>query len=60
MYPRILTEKERKIIKTFLAHDGKKKSHIRMLLYRSKKYLPIIQADMELLKKLQETYKHSH
>ena len=51
MRQRILTERERKEIETFLA--GKESSTIiRMLKYRAKKFLPTIKEEVKLLEKL--------
>ena len=50
----ILTDVEREAITRFLK-DGKGSNPIRVLRYRAKKFLPVIEKEVDLLKKLLET-----
>jgi len=59
MFTRILTEPERKAIKRYLRKDGPKEVGVRKAVYRAKRYLPQIRADLELLEKLLETYERT-
>ncbi len=56
MFSRILTDIERKRIKSYLKADGEKDVNIRQLIMRSRRHLPTIQSDLELLEKLLKTY----
>jgi len=56
MFTRILTEVERKHIRAYLKHDGKKEVKIRMVVYGARKHLPTIRSDLEILEKLLATY----
>jgi hypothetical protein len=56
MFTRILTKVERHRIEKYLKADGHKDVNIRQLIMRSRKDLPQIKADLELLEKLMQTY----
>ena len=56
MFSRILTEAERKRIKSYLRQDGEKEVLIRQLVSRAKRQVPTIRSDLELLEKLLATY----
>jgi hypothetical protein len=56
MFTRILTDLERKRIKSYLKQDGEKDVNIRQLVMRYKRDLPTIQSDMDLLERLLATY----
>jgi len=53
MFQRILTKLEREEIARYL-ETGKSSQVIRSLRHRAKKFLPVIEKDIELLKKLLE------
>ncbi len=56
MFSRILTEAERKRIKSYLKQDGEKEVLIRQLVSRAKRQVPTIRSDLDLLEKLLATY----
>jgi hypothetical protein len=56
MHPRILTKTERKRIQAYLREDGKKITPIRQLVTRSKQFLPAIEQDLALIRKLLDHY----
>jgi ribosomal protein S24E len=56
MFRRIFTVEERTAIKRYLARDGEKEQRVRTIVYESKKHLPIIEADLALLRKLLAAY----
>jgi hypothetical protein len=56
MNPKILTELERKKIRAYLKADGEKDVYIRQLIFRGKRYLPQIRADLDLLERLVQVY----
>jgi len=56
MFTRILTDVERKQIRSYLRQYGEKDVLIRSLVSRSKRHLPTIRSDLELLEKLLATY----
>jgi hypothetical protein len=56
MFTRILTEPERKAIGKYLKADGKKEVQVRKAVYRARRYLPQIKADLDLLEKLVAAY----
>ena len=56
MFTRILTETERKKMKSYLKQDGEKEMHIRVIASRAHRFLPVIRSDLELLEKLLATY----
>jgi len=56
MFPRILTDLERKRIRTFLKADGHKDVAMRKIASRAKAYLPTIRSDLDLLDQLLKTY----
>ena len=56
MFPRILTDLERKRIKAFVRHDREKNLVIRNIVFKAKQNLPMLKADLDLLIKLIERY----
>ena len=56
MFSRILTDVERKKIKSYLKGNGKRDSMIRSLVSRARKYNPQIQSDVKLLDELVMRY----
>jgi hypothetical protein len=56
MFTRILTDLERKRIKSYLKADGEKDVNIRQLIMRSRRHIPTIRSDLDLLEKLLATY----
>ena len=56
MFTRILTDVERKRIQKYLKADGEKDVNIRQLAMRSRRHMPQIRADLELLEKLLDVY----
>ncbi len=56
MFTRVLTDVERRRIKSYLKADGEKETPVRMIAYRAKRYMPIIRSDLDLLEKLLRTY----
>jgi hypothetical protein len=56
LFTRILTDIERRNIRSYLRQNGAKEVAIRKLVYGTKKHLPTIKADLELLEKLLATY----
>lgn len=56
MFSRILTEIERKRIKTYLKQDGERDVNIRQLVMRSRRQLSTIKSDLELLERLVAAY----
>ena len=56
MLTRLLTDLERKRIRSYLKADGEKTHAIRILVGRGKKFLPQIEEDTTLLKDLLQTY----
>ena len=59
MFTRILTQAERKAIEKYLRKDGEKEAAVREVVYRSRKHLPQIRADLDLLEKLLAAYRKS-
>mgnify|MGYP001072359084 CR=1 FL=1 len=57
MFTRILTQSERRAIEKYLKRNGEKEAAVRELVYRARKHLPQIRADLELLEKLLKTYR---
>ncbi len=55
MYTRILTVNERKRVETYLVIDGERSAPIRQLVARSKRYLPDIENDLALIRRLLES-----
>ena len=51
-----MTDIERRNIRSYLRQNGAKEVAIRKLVYGTKKHLPTIKADLELLEKLLATY----
>jgi hypothetical protein len=56
MFSRILTDAERKRIRSYLKQDGKKEVLIRQLVSRARRQVPTIRSDLELLEKLLQAY----
>lgn len=56
MFTRILTDLERRRIKTYLKQNGERGEPIRKLVNRGNAYLPQIEADLALVKELLEAY----
>ena len=59
MFTRILTDLERKKIKTFLKDDGEKSVVVRSAASRCRKHLPQIKEDMALLEDFLASYTKS-
>jgi hypothetical protein len=59
MFSRILTDLERRRIKTYLKQDGERDDPIRKLVNRGKTYLPQIETDLALVKELLGSYEHN-
>lgn len=60
MFTRILTDLERRRVKSYLKQDGEKDSPMAEIASRAKEYLPAIRSDLELLEKLLATYAGDH
>ena len=58
MFSRILTVVERQRIRKYLKADGKKDVNIRQLIMRSRRHMPQIKEDLEILEKLLAVYEH--
>lgn len=56
MFTRILTAEERLVIRKYLAKDGAKEDAIRKIAYRARRFMPQIDADLALMRKLLERY----
>ena len=56
MFTRVLTDVEKRRIQRYLKADGEKDVNIRQLVARSRKHVPQIKADLELLGRLLATY----
>jgi hypothetical protein len=56
MFSRILTNEERGLIGKWLKADGEKEMHIRVIATRARKFVPQIEADLALVRKLLERY----
>jgi hypothetical protein len=56
MFTRILTDLERRRIREYLKADGERDKDIQNLVYRMRKYVPIIRQDIDLLEKLARKY----
>jgi hypothetical protein len=56
MFSRILTNEERKLIEKWLKADGEKQMHIRVVATRARKFLPQIEADLALVRRLLDRY----
>jgi hypothetical protein len=56
MFSRILTNEERRLIGRWLKADGEKEMHIRVVATRARKFMPQIEADLVLVRKLLERY----
>jgi hypothetical protein len=56
MYSRILTDVERRIIRTYLKTNGKRDSTIRVFVSRARRYRVQIRTDLRLLEDLVARY----
>jgi len=56
MFTRILTDAERKRIRSYLRQNGEKEVLIRQLVSRARRQIPVIKADLDLLEKLLVVY----
>jgi hypothetical protein len=56
MNPKILTELERKKVKTYLKADGERDVHVRQLVFLARRSLSQIKQDLELLERLVQAY----
>lgn len=56
MFTRILTHLERRRIREYLKADGERDTAIQNLIYRTRKHLPTIRQDIDLLEKLARKY----
>jgi hypothetical protein len=56
MNPKILTELERKKVKTYLKADGERDVHVRQLVFLARRSLSQIKQDLELLERLVSAY----
>ena len=58
--PPSLTDVERRRISRYLKADGEKDVNIRQLIMRTRRHLPQIEADLELLRKLIAAYEREN
>lgn len=56
MFTRLLTDLERRRIAQYLKADGERDKAVQNLVYRTRKYLPTIRQDIDLLEKLVKRY----
>ena len=56
MFSRILTRDERRLIEKWLKSDGEKEMHIRVVAARARKFMPQIEEDLVLMRRLLEHY----
>jgi hypothetical protein len=56
MFTHLLTDLERKRIRTFIKADGEKGSAMRGLATRSRQYLPKIEEDLALIREFLQHY----
>jgi hypothetical protein len=56
MFTRVLTDLERRQAKDFLKHNGAKTPNVQVIVSRARKYLPNVDADVELLERLIQAY----
>jgi len=59
VFTRVLTDLERRQAKDFLKHDGAKTPNVQVIVSRARKYLPKINADVQLLERLIQAYEAS-
>jgi hypothetical protein len=59
MFTRVLTDLERRQAKDFLKHNGAKTPSVQVIVSRARKYLPYINADVELLERVIQAYEAS-
>jgi len=59
MFTRVLTDLERRQTKDFLKHNGAKTPNVQVIVSRARKYLPKINADVQLLERLIQAYEAS-
>jgi hypothetical protein len=56
MFTRVLTDLERRQARDFLKYNGAKTPNLQVLVSRARKYLPNIDADIQLLERLIQAY----
>jgi hypothetical protein len=56
MFTRVLTDLERRQVKDFMKHNGKRTPPMQVIVSRARKYLPSINADVELLERAIQAY----
>jgi len=56
MFTRVLTDLERRQVKDFLKHNGRRTPAIQVIVCRARKYLPSINTDVQLLERLIQAY----
>jgi hypothetical protein len=56
MFTRVLTDLERRQVKDFLKHNGKRTPAMQVIVSRARKYLPNINADVGLLERAIQAY----
>jgi hypothetical protein len=56
MFTRVLTDLERRRIREYLRANGERDSAIQNLVYRTRKYVPTIKHDIDLLERLVKKY----
>ena len=56
MFSRVLTNEERRLIGKWLKTDGEEEMHIRVIATRARRFVPQIEADLMLVRKLLERY----
>jgi hypothetical protein len=56
MFTRVLTDLERRRIKEYLRANGERDRAIQNVVYRTRKYVPAIKQDIDLLEKLVRKY----
>jgi hypothetical protein len=56
MYPRILTQRERKVIGEYLQGLRTKDVYVRQLVFKHRKYAGVIDSDRQLLRRLFQAY----
>jgi hypothetical protein len=59
MFSRILTAYERRKIQKFLSANGKKANDMRTIVWRANRYLPTIEQDLALIRRLLAAYEKS-
>ena len=59
MYARVLTDFERRKVRTYIGKDGEMPLTVDMLVKKTRKHLPKIRRDFVLLEKLLATYERN-